>query len=354
MKRMFNSEQFHEEEDNDKEKNLSNYGVSWRRGPLIGKGGFGSVYLANLKKPKSKNGYFPQVMAIKSAQVSSSTSLQKEKEVFEHLHGCPYILGCYGEETTTTKNGEMIYNVLLEYASGGTLADLIKKSGHSGLPESDVRRYTRCILKGIDYIHSHGYVHCDLKPDNVLLVSARNGDSFVPKIGDFGLAKKFVKCKKMKFDPDFGGTALYMAPETVTDHIQQPPCDIWALGCIVFEMLTGNKVWDSNSDLTTHEILKKISDRYELPKIPPHISKDGKDFLKCCLVRKPMFRFTAEMLLIRPFVSGGLVELSNNEQGWVHSHDLSFICEEAWSIDVGKNNMHDFLDSAKPEVQLVL
>ncbi|WCJ40427.1 mitogen-activated protein kinase kinase kinase 21 [Euphorbia peplus] len=198
----------------------------------------------------------------------------------------------------------MIYNVLLEYASQGSLADLIKRSRGSGLPELDVRRYTKCILKGIDYIHNNGYVHCDLKPDNVLLVSDENSESFVPKIADFGLAKRSAKSNRMKFDPNIGGTALYMAPETVIDGVREPPCDIWALGCIVYEMLTGNKAWNPKPDMSNDDILEKISDRCELPKIPPNISEEGKGFLKGCLVRNPVFRFTAGMLLIHPFVSG--------------------------------------------------
>ncbi|KAF2311901.1 hypothetical protein GH714_027250 [Hevea brasiliensis] len=103
-----------------------------------------------------------------------------------------------------------------------------------------VGRYTRSILQGIAYIHSHGYVHCDLKPENVLLMSSENAE-FVPKIGDFGLAKKIEKSKKRKLFSCLGGTTSYMAPKTVVDHIQVPPSDIWALGCIVFEMFTGNE-----------------------------------------------------------------------------------------------------------------
>lgn len=297
------------------DESLYNHGVSWWRGRLIGKGGFGSVYLANLKKPKSRNRMYPQVMAVKSAEVSVSSSLQKEKEVFNHLYGCPYILECYGEEITTNKDGEMIYNLLLEYASGGTLADLIKKSGGHGLPESDVKKYTRSVLQGIAYIHSHGYVHCDLKPGNVLLVSAKSAE-FVPKIGDFGLAKKIEKSKKRKLFSYLGGTPSYMAPETVVDHIQEPPSDIWALGCIVFEMFTGKSVWDVKPNMTTEQLLKRIGDRYEFPKIPSEISKDAIDFLKGCLVKKPAFRFTAEMLLDHPFVSG----LDNKlEKEWMDS-----------------------------------
>jgi serine/threonine protein kinase len=296
----------HIEEEESMKYNNNNGGVAWSRGPLIGKGGFGSVYLASLKNPKSRNGYYPPVMAVKSAEVSASCSLQKEKEVFNCLNGCPFIIKCFGEETTSNKDGEMFYNVLLEYASGGNLACLIKKSDGVGLPELDVKRYTRSILEGICYIHSRGYVHCDLKPENILLVSNRaKAGEFVAKIGDFGLAKKSEKRnKKMKIDPYLRGTALYMAPETVANHVQESPCDIWALGCVVLEMLTGKPAWDLKPHVTTEELLRKIGDGYELPKIPSQISKDAKDFLKRCFVANPMFRFTAEMLLDEPFMSG--------------------------------------------------
>ncbi|WCJ39545.1 Protein kinase superfamily protein [Euphorbia peplus] len=282
------------------------HGESWHRGPLLGKGGFGSVYLAELKNPNSRNGFFPELMAIKSAELSASSSLQKEKEVLHDMRGCRYILNSYGEETTTSKNGHMIiYNLLLEYASGGTLSSLIKRSGGSGLPESDVKRYTRFLLKGIDYIHRHGYVHCDLKPDNVLLVSDENWESFVPKIGDFGLAKKSAKSKTMELDcHGVVGTSRYMAPESVIDGIQDTPSDIWALGCIVYEMLTGKKVWDPEPGMTAFELFEKIRDPCEVPKIPANISKEGKEFLNGCLVRNPVYRYSAGRLLIQDFVCG--------------------------------------------------
>ncbi|KAJ9178491.1 hypothetical protein P3X46_010369 [Hevea brasiliensis] len=285
------------------EDSSDNHGVAWWRGPLLGKGGFASVYLAFLKKPKLRRAFYPPLMAVKSAEVSSSSSLQKEKEAFNHLRDCPYILECYGEETTMSKDGKMLYNLLLEYASGGTLANLMKRSGGCGLPESNVKRYTRSIIKGIDYIHCHDYVHCDLKPDNVLLIPGGDGDS-VPKIGDFGLAKKVQKTRKRKLDCSIARTAFYMAPETLVNNIQEFPSDIWALGCMVFEMFTGKSLW----------ACERIADRYELPKIPSWISKDGKDFLKGCLVKNHLFRFTIEMLLIHPFVSG-IDDIDSSEFG---------------------------------------
>ncbi|KAI3507490.1 hypothetical protein L1887_22477 [Cichorium endivia] len=104
----------------------------------------------------------------------------------------------------------------------------------------EVRRYTRSILLGLTHIHKKGYVHCDLKPDNILLIN-NSSDGFTAKIGDLGLTKQSKKNKL------------------------EPPSDVWAVGCIVFEMLTGKPLWFSEKDLTVDEILSRISDENELP-----------------------------------------------------------------------------------------
>uniref|UniRef100_A0A2N9I4C2 Protein kinase domain-containing protein n=1 Tax=Fagus sylvatica TaxID=28930 RepID=A0A2N9I4C2_FAGSY len=244
-------------------------GETWVRGPFIGKGSFGSVFLANSKKPNSRFQCFPSVMAVKSAEVSISASLQKEKEVHNNVQGCPNVIHCFGEDITFSaqQNGEMVYNLLLEYASGGTLSDLINNSGL--LPESDVKRYTKSILRGLTHIHNCGYVHCDLKPENVLLVPNSRGN-FVAKIGDLGLAKRSgLRKKRLDLRDYLRGTALYMAPETVIENVQDPPSDIWALGCVVCEMLTGKSPWDSVEELHTEDLLQ----------------------------------FTAEMLMVHPFLA---------------------------------------------------
>ncbi|XP_047330832.1 mitogen-activated protein kinase kinase kinase 20-like [Impatiens glandulifera] len=272
-------------------------GVSWIRGKLIGKGSFGSVYMATLKKPRSKNGCFPSIMAVKSAEVSVSGTIQKEREALINIELSPYIIRCYGDEITTGENGQMVYNLLLECCSAGTLADLIKKSDGKGLPLSDVKLYTRSMLRGLSKIHDRGYVHCDLKPANILLLpNPSNGlNKFRVKIGDFGLAKRMKPYwKKGKCDSDhWRGTPIYMSPEATIDGIQEAPCDIWALGCIVLEMLTGKQQQHPLND--------------DKVKIPEDLSKDGKDFLKGCFVRNTKFRLTAEMLLNHSFMDG-LVE----------------------------------------------
>lgn len=294
-----------EEGDDEEEHSMWKHGGKWWRGPLIGRGSFGSVFLATMKKPKSQFSFLPPVMAVKSAEFSISGSIQKEKQVLDTVQGCPYVIRCFGEEITTNAKGDMVYNLLLEYASGGTLADHIKNSGGRGLEESVIRRYTKSILEGIHHVHECGFIHCDLKPENILLVpSSTRTSSFVAKIGDFGLAKKGRERKYCRIDPSLRGTCMYMAPETVVDNVQDPSSDIWALGCVVLEMFTGKHPWDRKPDLNDEDILRLISDKFESPTIPTGISKEGKEFLKGCLVRKSMFRLTAEMLLDHPFVAG--------------------------------------------------
>ncbi|XP_073316978.1 mitogen-activated protein kinase kinase kinase 20-like [Primulina huaijiensis] len=290
-------------------KGVNEYGdgVAWLRGSMIGKGGFGCVYVATLKNPRSKHSYFPSVMAVKSAEVSVSGSIQKEREVLSNVKGCPNIIRCFGDETTMGDNGMMVYNLLLEYGSGGNLAQRIKKSGSGGLPEFEASAYARCILKGLKHIHGIGYVHCDLKPDNILLLpsSRREGNTaFCAKIGDFGLTKRVKQSKKRKLGPYWRGTPMYLSPEAVMDNVQEAPSDIWAVGCIVLEMLTGKHPWHGEKELKAEDILAKICRRHESPKIPNDISKNARDFLKGCFVRKSRFRMTAEMLLNHPFVRG--------------------------------------------------
>ncbi|XP_034208209.1 mitogen-activated protein kinase kinase kinase 17-like [Prunus dulcis] len=275
-----------EEELEGEKHSMWSHGGHWQRGEFIG-----------------------EVMAVKSAKVSASESIEHEAGVLFEIKGCPFVIERFGEETTTTDKGDKVYNLLLEFASGGTLDGLIQKSNGLGLPEYDVRRYTRSILEGIRHIHKCDYVHCDLKPDNLLLVptttttstTARSGatTSFVAKIADFGLAKK----TKENYSR-WRGTPRYLSPEALFDNKQDQSCDIWALGCIVFEMLTGNSPWDlkPGCDLD-NSVDVTVFDHLRTSKIPAEISDVARDFLKSCLAMRSCERSTAERLLSHPFVA---------------------------------------------------
>ncbi|VVA28458.1 PREDICTED: mitogen-activated kinase [Prunus dulcis] len=226
----------------------------------------------------------PEMMAVKSAKFSAFESIKHESDVLFEIKGCPFVI----------KRSE--------FASGGTLDGLIHKSKGHKLPEYDVRRYTRSILEGIQHIHKCDYVHCDLKPDNILLVptttTSSGGTTFVAKIADFGLTMKTkVNYSRRR------GTPRYLSPKAFINNKQDQSSDIWSLGCIVFEILTGKSPWDLKPDNPNNLPDVLMFDHLRTCKIPTGISDVARDFLNSCIAMKSRERFTAESLLSHPFVA---------------------------------------------------
>ncbi|MCK9335604.1 MAG: serine/threonine protein kinase [Candidatus Cloacimonetes bacterium] len=144
------------------------------------------------------------------------------------------------------------YYMVMEYASGITLKDMIKQFGI--LPEHRVTGILYQIVDALGYAHSRGIIHRDIKPSNIM-IDINNGD-FV-KIMDFGIAKALGDRGLTKTGTRMG-TLYYMSPEQVRaekdiDH----RTDIYSLGITLFEMLTGRLPYDYNTD-SDYEILHQI------------------------------------------------------------------------------------------------
>ncbi|KAF3434744.1 hypothetical protein FNV43_RR21829 [Rhamnella rubrinervis] len=110
----------------------------------LGRGSYGTVHLA---VPISPSFSTKACAAVKSSMLEHSSTLQKEDRVLQCLSSCPEIVHCYGNELSF-ENGRRVYNLLLEYASGGSLFDMIQSYGGS-IPEQKVKIYTRMMLKGL-------------------------------------------------------------------------------------------------------------------------------------------------------------------------------------------------------------
>ncbi|RZC20067.1 Mitogen-activated protein kinase kinase kinase 18 [Glycine soja] len=267
---------------------------NWVRGESLGSGSAATVNIAIPTNPSTHN--FPSPTAVKSSLFLTSYSLKTEKDVLDILGPSPNIIKCYGNDCTV-ENGKRYYNVFLEYAAGGSLADQLKKYG-GRFPEACARQCTKSILEGLKHIHSKGYVHCDVKPQNILVF-----DNGVVKIADLGLAKRRGEINR---EYVCRGTPMYMSPESLTDNVYESPVDIWALGCTIVEMITGEHAWYVGSCENTWTLMNRIGIGEELPKIPQELSQQGKDFLGKCLVKDPNKRWTAHMLLNHPFIKNPL------------------------------------------------
>ena len=265
----------------------------------MGRGSFATVSLAIPRNGSSAQ--FPSPTAVKSSDVATSYWLKNEKHVLDCLGTCSRIIRCYGEDYSF-ENGDEFYNLFLEYAAGGSLSDQLRRHG-GRIPETQVRRYTKSVVEGLSHIHANGFVHCDIKLQNILVFE----DGEV-KIGDFGLAKEAGEEQGKKVF-ECRGTPLFMSPESVNGGECESPADIWALGCAVVEMVTGKPAWNVPKDSSIWSLLLRIGVGDEVPLIPDEISEEGKDFLSKCFVKDPRKRWTAEMLLKHPFVSGDTVSL---------------------------------------------
>ncbi|KAF8012394.1 hypothetical protein BT93_I0521 [Corymbia citriodora subsp. variegata] len=283
--------------------------MGWVRGREIGHGGFATIHLAVPAGTCPSD--HPPLMAVKSCDAALSSSLRHERQVLRELGECPRIVRCLGDSLTAERRGEELYNVLLEYAAGGSLADSMKSRGEP-LSEPEIRRHARSILEGLEFVHSKGFVHCDVKLQNILVFP--NGGNEEVKIADFGLAKRAgerLSKGGKQGGLEWRGTPMYMAPESVNRNEYEPPSDVWALGCAVVEMATGRPAWGSRAVSNAYALMIRIGVGDEIPEIPEGLSEQGKDFLMKCFAKNPKKRWTARMLLKHPFVA---VDCLNNDE----------------------------------------
>lgn len=133
--------------------------------------------------------------------------------------------------------------MLIEYAKHGDLFCFIPRLREMSI--ATVLRFYLQILQAVHHLHSHGFVHRDIKPENILI-----GSKFVPKLADFGASSKIGVIKNT-----YCGTYEYMAPEIVLRKQQSEKVDVWALGILLFEMLSGHTPF---KDMKPEEIRKRI------------------------------------------------------------------------------------------------
>ncbi len=252
---------------------------------LLGRGGMGYVYKARqidlkrlvaLKLIRSGKHAGRSERARFRSEAEAAARLQHPAivqihDVGEH-EGCPYLC--------------------LEYVDGGSLE---KKIGGTPQPPLWAAQLIEMLARAVHYAHEHGIVHRDLKPGNVLLA-----DDGMPKIADFGLAK-LVDADAVQAQTQTGailGTASYMAPEQASGEIRAiaRETDVYALGAILYELLTGRPPFKGGSMMETLEQVR-TREPVSPTQLQPKVHRDLETICLKCLRKEPPRRYrTAEEL----------------------------------------------------------
>ena len=174
--------------------------------------------------------------------------------------------------------------VTLEMLEGGSLADRLKGTTQPGRAAAEL---VATLARAMHAAHQAGIVHRDLKPSNVLF--DRDG---TPKITDFGLAKRLEVEEGHTRTGQVMGTPSYMAPEQAQGDVHRigPPADIYALGAILYEMLTGRPPFKGPSTMETlHQVV--YDDVVPPSRIEPRIARDLETICLKCLQKEPPKRY---------------------------------------------------------------
>lgn len=282
----------------------SMYDVQWQR-PL-GEGGFGTVYLGTEKSSG-------ELVAVKkiAKNLTSDSSFQQEMDAFLQIRqsgGHPNICGLrqHFEEGN-------FYYLILDLVQGGEMFDHLIENGPYS--EADAARLVREVASALAFLHGIGVVHGDLKPENLMLSSENSSDAVI-KVVDLGCAQ-VVDDKSPFYNADvrrsITNTPGYSPPEVLMDNRYrpaslEPSVDMFALGVIVYIMLTGVHPFDVTGDAHIDEMNRRVRSKKAPPlrnsSITKHLSPSAIELIEKLMRWDPKKRITALELLNDPWVRG--------------------------------------------------
>ena len=210
----------------------------------IGEGGFGSAYKVINKE--NNRIYAIKQISLKNASKKEIDSIIKEAKILSSINS-EYVVKYFG-----SFSDKEYFNIVMEYCDGLDLRTFLytHREKKNFIKEELIYHIMKGICQGISAIHKKNLIHRDLKPENIFLTS-----NFNIKIGDFGIAKQLNSVNE--FAKTQSGTLLYMAPEIVKGEKYNNKVDIWALGCILYELCTLNYCFFDISPLKIIEKIKK-------------------------------------------------------------------------------------------------
>jgi serine/threonine protein kinase len=261
---------------------------------FIGRGGMADVYMGH--DPR-----FERTVAIKVFTREDEDLLRRfirEAQLMARLSN-PHLMPIY-DAGESWLDGMKRYFIVMPYMEGGTLRSLVRRAP---LPLPRTCRYLRDIASALDYIHSQGIIHRDIKSSNVLLDA--EGRCY---LSDFGIARTENEATQATSTGNVLGTVDYVAPELFEPHRRADArSDLYSLGVLLFEMVTGHLPFVADSQIAVvamHATRQPPSPRSFVPTIPPQVE----GVILRALEKRPELRYGSATELAEAFcqaVAGG-------------------------------------------------
>lgn len=295
----------------------------------VGSGGMADVY-------KARDRLLERVVAVKilHAQLASDEEFlqrfQQEAQGAARLSH-PNIVGIYdvGEE-------QSFHYIVMEYVAGETLKALIQREGPLSVEMS--LRIAREIACALSHAHAHHLVHCDIKPHNILVTA----DGRV-KVADFGIARAITSAT-MTYDGNVVGSVHYFSPEQAKGTQITPKSDVYALGIVLYEMLTGRLPF--HGETTVSVALKQLQEepmalRQIDGKIPPIVEAIVlKALTKDPVERPDSFGFIEDIVQAERMLGfGGTIIIPVSDQEVTQRLAPMEAAEEAAGEETGEGNV---------------
>jgi len=244
----------------------------------LGKGSFGVVY--KVKKKSNKSIYVMKQINISSMKSKMRSIALNEVKILKSLEN-PYVVKYYDSFIERDQ-----LNIIMEYCEGGDLSQYIKSHTGKQVAEAKIWKFFIQMCVGLDYIHHKKILHRDIKALNIFLT--KDGDI---RIGDLGVAK--ILADSVNFAHTMVGTPYYLSPEMCEEKPYNEKSDIWALGCVLYELCVQKHPFQAHSQGTL--ILKIIKGRYS--PVSSFYSQELIEIVNLCLNRDYKKRPTASTLL---------------------------------------------------------
>lgn len=250
-------------------------------GKKLGTGKYGVVFLAREKRTK----FLVALKVLYKKELREGgceTQLKREIEIQAHLRheNILRLWGYFYDESRVF--------LILEFAPGGELYKELKNQPEGRFEEARAARFVLEMAEALEYLHSKHVIHRDIKPENLLL-----GTDGQLKIADFGWSVHAPNSRR----ETLCGTLDYLAPEMVLAKPHDNAVDIWALGVLMFELLTGRPPFEHEGKRATCEHIVQAS--YVCP---PFVTDDAKDLLAKLLVTEPSARISLTELKRHPWI----------------------------------------------------